>query len=155
MLNGVRWILTAAAAATIACGPAPQTAKDLPKPEADETAKPWYAQSAIQLAAANERIRGLLGAGKFKEAAVAISETQPLADKLLSVPRPTLEGMEAASDHDELYGRMLLHDGRAGWARMTFQKNLVRWRNWKPRTTETEARAKAAAAAVADCDRRM
>ncbi len=144
----------------IGCGPAPQngppeTAVSPPKPAVDETAKPWYAQSAGELAAINARIRALIDAGRFRDASAAISETQPLADKLLSVPRPTLEAMVAASDHDELYGRMLLHDGRVGWARMTFQKNLVRWRNWKPRTAETEARARAAADAVAECDRRL
>lgn len=63
--------------------------------------------------------------------------------------------MAAASDLDELYGHMLLTNGNYGWARMMFQKNVARWRSWKPRTDETERRLKVAEAEVAECDRRM
>jgi len=149
-----RIVIAAAAAATLACGPAPQPAQQ-PKPAVEQTTLPWYRQSTEELAAFNRQAEELFQDGQFQQAAAIIGQTQPLADKLLTVSRPTLEAMEATSDHDALYGRMLLHNGQIGWARMTFQKNVVRWRAWKPQTPETEARAKAAADAVADCDKRM
>jgi hypothetical protein len=50
---------------------------------------------------------------------------------------------------------MLLANHNYGWARMTFQKNVVRWKNWQPQTPESARRLKLAQAAVAECDRRM
>ena len=151
----MRALVIGLAALAIGCGPGTPVAQEQPGPAVDETARPWYSQAADELAAFNRQAGQLVDAGKFDQAAALIGETQPLADRLLSVPRPSLAGMQAAADHDDLYGRVLLHSGRVGWARMTFQKNLVRWRNWKPQTPETEARTKAAAASVAECDRRM
>ena len=66
---------------------------------------------------------------------------------------PTLPAIEAASDLDDLYGRMLLRNRQYGWARDFFQKNVIRWKTWKPQTPDTERRWKQAAAAVAECDR--
>jgi hypothetical protein len=63
--------------------------------------------------------------------------------------------MEAASDLDDLYGRMLLANRHYGWARMFFQKNAARWRTWTPATEDTERRRKVAEARIAECDRRM
>jgi hypothetical protein len=63
--------------------------------------------------------------------------------------------MEAASDLDQLYGRMLLANHHYGWARLLFQKNLARWKNWTPQTPETARRSKLAASAIAECDRRL
>ena len=63
--------------------------------------------------------------------------------------------MEAAADLDDVYGRMLLRNGNTGWARSTFQKNVVRWKTWKPQTPETSAAWKAAVEAVAECDKRL
>ena len=83
------------------------------------------------------------------------SAAQPLVSRLLSVPRPTLPAIEAASDLDDLYGRMLLRNRQYGWARDCFQKNVIRWKNWKPPTPDTERRWKQAVAAVAECDRRL
>ena len=75
--------------------------------------------------------------------------------RLLSVPRPTLEATEAASDLDDLYGRMLLANRHYGWARLQFQKNLARWRHWQPETSETVRRLEKAKAAIAECDRHL
>ena len=89
------------------------------------------------------------------EAGAIITAGEPKADRLLAAAHPTLEAMEAASDLDELYGRMLLNNRNYGWARMMFQKNVARWRSWKPRTAETARHLEAAQAAIAECDRRM
>ena len=50
---------------------------------------------------------------------------------------------------------MLFSNKRYGWARLQFQKNVVRWKYWKPQTPETERRLQAAQAQIADCDRRI
>jgi hypothetical protein len=93
--------------------------------------------------------------GKADAAAALIQSGEPLASRLLSVPKPTLAAMEDASDLDDLYGRMLLSNRNYGWARLFFQKNLARWKNWTPQTPDTAARLKEAQAAIAECDRRM
>ncbi len=98
---------------------------------------------------------GLLRQGKADEAAAIITAGQPLVNRLLSAPWPTLAAMEAVSDLDQLYGRMLLENRNYGWARLLFQKNQVRWRNWKPQTPETARRLKLASEAIAECDRHL
>jgi hypothetical protein len=50
---------------------------------------------------------------------------------------------------------MLLSNRNYGWARLFFQKNQARWRNWTPQTPDTAARLKEAQSAIAECDRRM
>ena len=82
-----------------------------------------------------------------------VTNAQPVENRLLSVPRPTLAAMQASSDLDDVYGRMLLRNRQYGWARDFFQKNVIRWKTWKPRTADTERRWKQAVAAVAECDR--
>jgi hypothetical protein len=133
--------------------PPPSQAKDQPAPE--PTVQPWYAQSTDELAVFNRRAADLIQAGQFDDASTIVTQSQPLADRLLAASHPTLAAMEAASDHDDLSGRLYLHNQRYGWARMTFQKNLVRWKAWKPQTPETAARIKAASEAVAECDKHM
>jgi len=93
--------------------------------------------------------------GKSDQAAALILKGEPLSKRLLSVPQPTLAATVAASDLDELYGRMLFSNRNYGWARLTFQKNLVRWKYWKPQTPETQAKLKEAEAAIASCDRHI
>jgi hypothetical protein len=103
----------------------------------------------------NRETESLLRRGKVTQAGAVILKGQPLMTRLLSVPRPTLAAMEAASDLDHLYGGMLLKNGNYGWARMFFQKNVARWRNWKPRTEETARRLKLAESMIAQCDRKL
>lgn len=93
--------------------------------------------------------------GKADDAAALIEKGEPIASDLLGVPRPTLEATEAASDIDDLYGRMLLSNRHYEWAQMQFQKNVARWKYWKPQTPETARRMQQAQAAVAECDRGM
>jgi hypothetical protein len=63
--------------------------------------------------------------------------------------------MEAVSDLDDLYARMLLSDGHDGFARMLLQKNRARWKNWKPQTADTMRRLQQAEDGIAECDRRL
>ena len=93
--------------------------------------------------------------GKSDQAAALIEKGQPLMKRLLSVPRPTLEATEAASDLDDLYGRMLLANRHYGWARLLFQKNLARWKHWQPRTPDSARRQQQAEDAIAECDRHI
>jgi len=108
-----------------------------------------------QLAAGNREAKNLLRTGKPDDAAALIQSGEQLASRLLSVPRPTLAAMQGASDLDELYGRMLLSNRNYGWARLFFQKNLVRWKNWTPQTPDTAARLKEAQSDIAECDQKM
>jgi hypothetical protein len=63
--------------------------------------------------------------------------------------------MEASSDLDDLYGRMLLSNKHYVWAQTFFQKNSARWKYWQPQTPDTDRRLKQAQAAIAECDRGM
>jgi hypothetical protein len=143
-------VLLVAASLLVACSPAP-TRPEAPNPAAE----PWYEQTTGQLAALNHEAETLFRRRKSDEAAAIIAKAQPLAARLLSAPRPTLAAMEAVSDLDDLYGRMLLANRHYGWARLLFQKNVARWRNWQPETEETVRLRKLAEARAAECDRRL
>jgi hypothetical protein len=125
------------------------------QPKSDPTREARYAESVEQLAALNREAEDLLKRGRSEEAAAAIIKGQPVQARLLAAPRPTLRAMEEASDLDDLYARMLLSNGHDGWARMLFQKNLARWKSWKPQTADTERRLHRAQAGIAQCDRRL
>jgi hypothetical protein len=123
------------------------------KPRPDPATEDWYGESVQELTELNRRAAALFQGGKVDEAAAVVTKGQPLADRLLQAPRPTLAAMEAASDLDDVYGRILLANHNAGWARLVFQKNVVRWKGWKPQTPDAQRRLKKANAAIADCDR--
>jgi hypothetical protein len=137
-----------------ACGPAPAPAP-APKPPPDPVTEDWYAPAAAQLAAMNRQAEALLREGKSDRAAAVITSAQPWAARLLAAPHPTLGAMEAASDLDQMYAAMLLGNKNYGWARLAYQKNLSRWKNWRPQTGETARRLKSAQDGIAECDRRM
>ena len=103
----------------------------------------------------NGRAKELLQEKKPDEAAALIVRGESLSKRLISVPNPTLAATEAASDVDELYGKMLFSHRNYGWARLLFQKNVARWKNWRPQTPEAAARLKRAEQAIAECDHRM
>lgn len=121
----------------------------------DATREPWYAQTVSELSNLNSQAETFFRQGKGEEAAKIMGQSRPLAERLLSVRRPSLEALESASDYDDLYGRMLLANRHYGWARLFFQKNQARWKNWQPRTPEIERRLKQAEAAIAECDRHI
>jgi hypothetical protein len=135
-------------------GPPARESADRPS-GSDPTQDKGYTEAVAQLAALDREAERLWRAGRADEAAAAIVKGQPIAARVLSAPRPTLAAMEAASDLDELYARMLLANRNVGWARMMFQKNVTRWKAWKPRTEETARRLKQAEDGIAECDRRL
>jgi hypothetical protein len=152
ILKTVRLLVIIAAAILAGCALAPPPAAPA---KIDVTQEAWYDNAVAQLAAMNLQARRLLERGKADDAAAVITAGEPWENRLLSAPHPTLPAMEAVSDLDELYGRMLLMNRNYGWARMMFQKNLARWKSWKPETDEIARRRRAAEAAIAECDRRM
>jgi hypothetical protein len=131
------------------CGPAPSPSK------VDPTREPWYSQTVQQLNDLNREAERALAAGKSDAASAAILRGQPLEERLLSAVHPTLAATEAASDLDRLYGRMLLANRHCGWARLMFQKNLGRWRTWRPENDESRRRLQQAKDDIAACDRAM
>jgi hypothetical protein len=135
-----------------ACSPAPPPR---PKAKPDPVSEPWYSQTVQQLTAMDREAESALHNGGPDRAAAIITSGQPLIHRLLSVPYPTLSAMEAVSDLDQLYGRMLLSNRHYVWARVLFQKNLTRWSTWTPQTPETLRRLKTARSAVAECDRHI
>ncbi len=125
------------------------------QPKPDPAKDPVYTQTIDRLSALNRKAEDLLRAGRNQEAAAAITEGQPLQTRLLAASRPTLAAVEAASDLDDLYARMLLLNHHDGWARMTYQKDFARWRIWRPQTDETARYLRRAQAGMAECDRRL
>ena len=121
----------------------------------DATSQPWYGKTVEQLAGMNRDADRLFQSGKGDDAAALIEKGQPLVKRLLDVPHPTLAATEAASDLDDLYGRMLLSNRHYGWARLLFQKNLARWKYYQPSTPETARRLKQAVDAIDECDRHI
>jgi hypothetical protein len=152
ILQSVRLLLVSAAAILAACAPEPRRSETLAP---DPTREAWFGQAVEELAAINRDTESLLRHGKTAQAAANITNAQPLMSRLLAVPRPTLAATEAVSDLDHLYGSMLLKNRNYGWARLFFQKNVARWRNWTPRTEETARRLKLAESLIAECDRNL
>lgn len=143
----MRFLLILAAVLLVGC--------DAARPPGDETKQAWYGRAVDQLAAMNREADRLFQSGKGDEAAAIIEKGQPVMKRLLNVSHPTLEATEAASDLDDLYGRMLLSNRHYGWARLLFQKNLSRWKHYQPATPETARRLKQAADAIEECDRHI
>ena len=148
----MRMLLPMFAMILAGCAPAPTpAAKVAPDPVAED----WYVPITAELTAMDREAEGLLRAGKSDQAAAIITQGQSLTNRLLAAPRPTLAAMEAASDLDQLYAGMLLGNKNYGWARLTFQKNVSRWKHWRPQTADTARRLKLAQDGLAECDRRM
>jgi hypothetical protein len=126
-----------------------------PPPPHDATKEPWYAQSVQDLTALNREAESAFAAGKPDQAAALIEKGQPLMARVLTVAQPTLAATIAASDLDQLYGRMLLANRHYGWARLLFQKNLARWKHWQPPTADSAHRLQQAEDAIAECDRHI
>ncbi len=125
------------------------------KVEIDVSTDAAYTASVEQLATLYREAAGLVESKKPDEAGAILTKTQPMIEKVLSVPHPTLKAMQTAADLDELYGKMLLSNRHYGFARMMFQKNLARWRNWSPHDDESSRRFKLAASQIAECDKNI
>jgi len=135
-----------------ACATAPAP---VAKVAVDPVTEDWYAPATAELAAINRQAQKLLNEAKSDQAAALITKGQAIAARLLAAPHPTLAAMEAASDLDQMYAQMLLSNRNYGWARLAFQKNVSRWKNWRPQTEDTERRLKLARDGIAECDRRI
>lgn len=144
----MRLLLVLAAAFLASC-------EQAPAPPRDATKERWYRDGVEQLTFMNREADSAFAASKSDQAAALIEKGQPLVARLLAVPNPTLEASVAASDLDDLYGRMLLSNRHYGWARLLFQKNLSRWKHWQPQTPETARRLQQAESAIAECDRHI
>lgn len=144
----MRLLVILAAAFFVSCEQPPPQPRDAAK-------ESWYHDSLGQLTAMNREANSAFASGKSDQAAALILKGQPLVARLLAVPNPTLEAAIAASDLDDLYGRMLLSNRHYGDARLLFQKNLSRWRHWQPKTPETARLLKQAETAIAECDRHI
>jgi len=150
----MRWFLPTIAVWLAGCAPAPAPVA-APNAAPDPVTEEWYGAVTAQLAELNRQGEGLLRGGKSDDAAAVITKGQGLAGRLLAAPHPTLAAMEAASDLDQMYGMMLMGNRNYGWARLAFQKNASRWKNWRPQTQESARRLKLARDGIAECDRRM
>ena len=133
-----------------ACAPAPQQA-----PKVDPTSEAWYGPMVQRLAQIDVDAAVLAQSNRLQDAAVLVTSGQAMQIRLLSAPRPTLEAMQAIADLDQVYGHMLIANGFFGEARMLFQKNVTRWRTWKPQTPDTQNRLKLANDGIAECDKHM
>lgn len=137
--------------------PAPPAAEETKaaKAPSEPAREEWYPPVTAELVALNRDAERLVRGGKHDEAAAVITKAQPLAARLLALPYPTLEAMVAASDLTEINARMLMANGNPGWARMEYQKNASRWKNWRPQTPDTERRLKVAQDGIGKCDRQI
>jgi hypothetical protein len=144
-------VVTAIFMASCAAPPPPPS----PKVVVDPVTESWYAPAITELAALNRETESLLKAGKADDAAAGITKGQALAARLLTAARPPLEAMEAAADNENFYAGMLLVNKNYGWARLSYQKNASRWKNWRPQTEDTARRLKQAQDGIAEVDKRM
>ena len=151
-MSGGRGLVAVAAAVWIGCGSAPPPVVTNTANASDES---WYRPAVEQLSTLNRDAERAFQAGKFDEASALILKGEPLANRVVAVPRPTLAAIEAASDLDQLYGRMLLMNRNYGWARLEFQKNRARWKTWQPQTQDTARRLKLAEDGISECDKNL
>lgn len=151
-MSGGRGLVAVAAAVWIGCGSAPPPVVTNTANASDES---WYRPAVEQLSTLNRDAERAFQAGKFDEASALILKGEPLANRVVAVPRPTLAAIEAASDLDQLYGRMLLMNRNYGWARLEFQKNRARWKTWQPQTPDTARRLKLAEDGISECDKNL
>jgi hypothetical protein len=135
----------------LSCGPEPAP----PGPPPDPTTEAWYKDAVSQLVAMNRQAEDAIKNRKPDDASALILKGEPIAGQVLGVRRPTLAAMQAASDVDDLYGRMLFSNKHYDWAEFQFQKNVARWKYWQPSTDDTARRMKDAQEKVAACDRGM
>lgn len=145
----MRYFLLVVCAVFLAgCSSAPEAPRD-PVKEA------WYGETLGQLVPLVRQADAAFANHKPDDAAALIKKAEPLAKRVVSVPHPTVEAAQAASDLDDLYGRMLLSNRHYGYARLLFQKNLARWKYWQPPTPDSARRLKQAQDAIAECDRHI
>src|SRR5512140_2047791 len=88
-----------------------------PEVPRDPTKEAGYGATVEQLIPLVREAEAAFANHKPDEAAKLIEKAEPLAKQVVSVPHPTLAAAQAASDLDDLYGRMLLSNRHYGYAR--------------------------------------
>lgn len=151
-MNRAIYALVIAAVLLAGCGP---SATQSQVPKVDPTTDPAYTEATQHLANLDRAAAQYFQAGNSQEADAIVTSALPIQTRLLAAPHPTLEAMEAVADLDRVYGKILISNGYYADARMLFQKNITRWKTWKPQTPETERRLKEATADIAECDKHM
>lgn len=121
----------------------------------DPSSDASYRKDVEQLASMARQANQDYQSGRANAASDAIEKAQQIEKRVLAVPHTTIEAAEAASDLDDLYGRMLLANHHYGWAQMMFQKNLSRWKHWEPQSEESARRVKQAESEIAECSRKI
>jgi len=129
------------------CGGEPPAAA----PPPDETKEPWYSETVARVTDATKQATDAFEHGKPDDASSLILQAEPQANQLLTVLHPTLEATIAAADLDALYARMLFSNRHYEWAQFLYQKNVARWKYWKPQTPDSERRLAEAEAQVQEC----
>jgi hypothetical protein len=132
------------------CGTSPA-----PAPPPDVTTEAWYKEAVTQLEASAHAADESFAQDKADDAAALIVKAGPLESQVLAVHHPSLAAMEAATDLDDIYARMLLSNQHYEWAMFLLQKCSARWKYWQPQTEETARRLKLAEDEIAECNRRM
>jgi len=120
-------------------------------PPPDETKEPWYSETVARVTDATKQATDAFEHGKPDDASSLILQAEPQANQLLTVLHPTLEATIAAADLDALYARMLFSNRHYEWAQFLYQKNVARWKYWKPQTPDSERRLAEAEAQVQEC----
>jgi hypothetical protein len=122
------------------------------RPRPDPATEAWYAATLEELQGLVRQAQSALNRKDLETAGDLVTQGQPLSERLLTAPRPTLPAMKAVSDLDQLYGELLLRKRHHGWARLLIQKDVARWKNWRPQTEETLALLKRAEDALNKID---
>lgn len=139
-------------AASLSCG-VPETRRpSSAKPLTDPTRQPEYRAAIERLHTLNTEARQHYAAGRRKEAAALVNEGEEYSKQLLAANRPSLSAMEAVSDRDALYADMLFANRHFGHARQMYQRNVARWKHWRPQTDASRQRLADAEAAISRCD---
>lgn len=109
-----------------------------------------------ELENANRAARELFDKGDRTAAGDIVGRTDAMAIALIGGdPSPSIEILRAVSDHDELYGRLLMANRHWGHARHILAKIENRWRLWQPQDDESRQRRAGALALMLECEKRM
>lgn len=149
-------LLQALCALTLLASSCSTTAPRRPEPAAPKIDRTRQHAQLSELEGANRTAWDLFRQGQRTAAGDIVGRTDALSINLIGGdPSPSLAIMRAVSDHDELYGRLLMANHHWGHARHIIAKIENRWRLWQPQDDETRQRRAAAVALMRECDRHL
>lgn len=150
--NQLLQALCALALLLAACG-SPARAPQAAAPKIDRAAQ---RARLAELENANRAARELFDKGDRAAAGEIVGRTEAMAIALIGGdPSPSIEIMRAVSDHDELYGRLLMANRHWGHARHILAKIENRWRLWQPQDDESRKRRSGAITLMRECEQHM